>query len=78
MEQVNLEILETLFSRRPLRSQLDHESTAKLLIRFSNFMNMQCHEAGTDLAGIQQMVEKNLHCWSLWYWRYWRESWHPG
>lgn len=60
MEQLNLEILEALFSRLPLRGQLDQESTAKLLIQFINFMNMQSHKAGTGLADIRQMEEKNL------------------
>lgn len=59
MEQINLEILEALFSQMPLRGHLDQENTAKLLIQFINFINMQCHEAGTDLAGIQQFEEKN-------------------
>lgn len=59
MEQVNLEILEKLFSRIPLRGSLDQESTARLLIQFINFMNLQCREAETGLAGIQQTEEKN-------------------
>lgn len=59
MEQVNLEILEALFSRMDLRVHLNQERTAKLLIQFINFMNMQCHEAGTDLTGIQEQEEKN-------------------
>lgn len=59
MEQLNLEILETLFSRMPLRGHLDQENTARLLIQFLNFMNLQHHETGTDLADIQQIEEKN-------------------
>lgn len=59
MEQMNLEILEALFSRMPLRGHLDQERTARLLIQFINFMNMQYHEAGTDLTDIQQIEEKN-------------------
>ena len=59
MEQVNLEILEKLFSRIPLRGSLDQESTARLLIQFINFMNLQCREAETGLAGIQQTEEQN-------------------
>lgn len=59
MEQLNLEILEALFTRMPLRGHLNRESTAKLLIQFLNFMNMQFHEVGTDLAGIRQIEEKN-------------------
>ena len=59
MEQLNLEILKALFSRMPLRGHLDRENTARLLIQFLNFMNMQFHEAGMDLAGIRQMEEKN-------------------
>ena len=59
MERLNLEILETLFTRMPLRGHLDRENTARLLIQFLNFMNMQCHGAGTDLADIRQIEEKN-------------------
>ena len=59
MEQLNLEILEALFSRMPLRGHLDRENTARLLIQFLNFMNMQCHGAGTNLADIRQIEEKN-------------------
>lgn len=59
MEQVNLAVLETLFSRIPLRGHLNQESTARILIQFINFMNLQCHAWGTDLASIQQIEEKN-------------------
>lgn len=59
MEQVNLAVLETLFSRIPLRGHLNQESTARILVQFINFMNLQCHEWGTDLASIQQIEEKN-------------------
>ena len=59
MEQLNLGILEALFTRMPLRGHLDRENTARLLIQFLNFMSMQCHEVGTDLAGIRQIEGKN-------------------
>ena len=59
MEQVNVAILEELFSRIPLRGHLDKEDTAKLLIRFIHFMNLQSHETGTDLASIQRLEKKN-------------------
>ena len=59
MEQVNLAVLETLFSRIPLRGHLNQENTAKILVQFINFMNLQCHEWGTGLASIQQIEEKN-------------------
>lgn len=59
MEQVNLAVLETLFSQIPLRGHLNQENTAKILVQFTNFMNLQCHEWGTDLASIQQIEEKN-------------------
>ena len=59
MEQLNVEILETLFSRMPLRGHLDRENTARLLIQFLNFVNLQDHGVELDLAGIQQMEEKN-------------------
>ena len=59
MEQLNLEILETLFSRIPLRGHLDRENTAKLLIQFINFINLQDHGVELDLAGIRQIEEKN-------------------
>lgn len=59
MEQLNLEILEALFSRMPLRGHLDRENTARLLIQFLNFMNMQFHGAGADFAGIRQIEKKN-------------------
>ena len=58
MEQLNLEILMALFSRIPLRGQLDREETAKLLLQFINFMNLQYREEGADLAGIQQLEQK--------------------
>ena len=59
MEQVNLEILKELFSRIPLRGHLDRENTAKLLIQFINFINLQDHGVEMDLAGIRQVEEKN-------------------
>ena len=59
MEQLNLEILEELFSRIPLRGHLDRENTARLLIQFLNFMNLQDHGVELDLTGIRQMEEKN-------------------
>ena len=59
MEQLNLEILETLFSQMPLRGHLDRENTAKLLIQFINFINLQDHGVELDLAGIRQIEEKN-------------------
>lgn len=59
MERLNLEILEALFTWISLRGHLDQENTARLLIQFLNFMNMQFHEVGTDLAGIRQIEEKN-------------------
>lgn len=59
MEQLNLEILETLFSRMPLRGHLEQKDTAKLLIQFLNFMNLQDHDVELDLAGIRQVEEKN-------------------
>ena len=59
MEQVNVAILEELFSRIPLRGHLNRENTARLLIQFLNFMNLQNHGAELDLTGIRQMEEKN-------------------
>ena len=59
MEQLNLEILEELFSQIPLRGHLDRENTAKLLIQFINFINLQDHGVELDLAGIRQIEEKN-------------------
>lgn len=59
MEQVNLEILKALFTRMPLRGHLDQENTAKLLIQFINFMNLQDRGIETDLAGIQKLEEEN-------------------
>ena len=59
MEQLNLEILEELFSQIPLRGHLDRENTAKLLIQFLNFMNLQDHRVELDLAGIRQIEETN-------------------
>lgn len=59
MEQLNLEILEELFSQIPLRDHLDRENTARLLIQFINFINLQDHGVELDLAGIQQVEEKN-------------------
>ena len=59
MEQVNVEILEELFSHVPLRGHLNRENAAKLLIQFINFINLQDHGTELDLTGIQQMEEKN-------------------
>lgn len=59
MEQVNVEILEELFSHVSLRGHLNRENAAKLLIQFINFINLQDHGTELDLTGIQQMEEKN-------------------
>ena len=54
MEQVNLEILEELFSQISLRGHLDREKTAKLLIQFVNFINLQDHGVELDLTDIRR------------------------
>ena len=59
VEQLNTDILEALFSRMPLRCHVRQGDIAKLLIQFINFTNLQDHGAGTDLADIQHLEEKN-------------------